>query len=108
MTKHPEHHFLLRMFCHFNTFRSGIFRNGLKGHRSGADETRRLGLGYRFAHIPYKWNTMLGVFMAELDGSIVLISLPAIFYGIGINPLALAETDYLLWTLMGYKESSRR
>ncbi len=40
--------------------------------------------------------------MASLDGSIVLISLPAIFHGIGINPLAPGETDYLLWTLMGY------
>jgi MFS family permease len=56
--------------------------------------------------IAYKWialsNTTLGVFMASLDGSIVLISLPAIFKGIGINPLAPGETDYLLWTLMGY------
>jgi hypothetical protein len=34
--------------------------------------------------------------MAALDGSIVLISLPAIFNGIGINPLAPAESDYLL------------
>ena len=37
-----------------------------------------------------------------LDGSIVEISLPAIFHGIGVNPLARGETDYLLWTLMGY------
>ena len=40
--------------------------------------------------------------MAALDGSIVLIALPAIFRGIGINPLAPGETDYLLWVLMGY------
>ncbi len=56
--------------------------------------------------IAYKWialsNTTLGVFMAFLDGSIVLISLPAIFNGIGVNPLAPAETNYLLWVLMGY------
>ncbi len=56
--------------------------------------------------IDYKWivlsNTTLGIFMAMLDGSILLIALPAIFKGIGINPLAPAETDYLLWTLMGY------
>ncbi len=69
-------------------------------------ESRPAGLGYRLSHIPYKWialsNTTLGIFMASLDGSIVLISLPAIFNGIGINPLAPAETDYLLWTLMGY------
>jgi MFS family permease len=60
----------------------------------------------RLGHIPYKWialsNTTLGAFMAVLDGSIVLISLPAIFHGIGINPLAPGEADYLLWTLMGY------
>src|SRR5271157_1030875 len=64
------------------------------------------GLRYRISHVPYKWialsNTTLGVFMAALDGSIVLISLPAIFHGIGINPLAPEETNYLLWTLMGY------
>ncbi|HEY3344419.1 MAG TPA: MFS transporter [Anaerolineaceae bacterium] len=69
-------------------------------------ESRAGGLAHRLAHIPYKWialsNTTLGVFMAALDGSIVLISLPAIFKGIGINPLAPGETDYLLWTLMGY------
>jgi MFS family permease len=65
-----------------------------------------LGLRYKLSHIPYKWialaNTTLGLFIAALDGSIVLISLPAIFTGIGINPLAPAEIDYLLWTLMGY------
>ena len=43
-----------------------------------------------------------GVFMASLDGSIVMISLPAIFHGIGINPLSPHETNYMLWTLMGY------
>jgi MFS family permease len=60
----------------------------------------------RFGHIDYKWialsNTTLGAFMAMLDGSIVLIALPAIFKGIGIDPLAPDETDYLLWVLMGY------
>ena len=66
-----------------------------------ADPVRR-----RFGHIDYKWialsNTTLGAFMAALDGSIVLIALPAIFRGIGINPLAPGETNYLLWVLMGY------
>lgn len=60
----------------------------------------------RLSHIDYKWialsNTTLGAFMAALDGSIVLIALPAIFHGIGIDPLAPGETDYLLWVLMGY------
>jgi MFS family permease len=54
----------------------------------------------------YKWialtNTTLGVLMASIDASIVLISLPAIFNGIHINPLAPGETNYFLWILMGY------
>ena len=40
----------------------------------------------------YKWvalsNTTLGVLIATIDGSIVIISLPAIFRGIGLDPLA--------------------
>ena len=40
--------------------------------------------------------------MASIDSSIVLISLPAIFNGIHINPLAPGETNYFLWILLGY------
>jgi hypothetical protein len=54
----------------------------------------------RLAHIDYKWialsNTTLGILMAALDGSIILIALPPIFRGIGVNPLAPGETSYLL------------
>ena len=54
----------------------------------------------------YKWtalsNTTLGFFMASLDSSIVIISLPAIFRGISLNPLDPANISYLLWMLMGY------
>jgi EmrB/QacA subfamily drug resistance transporter len=54
----------------------------------------------------YKWialsNTTLGMLMATINSNIVLISLPAIFNGIGVNPLATTETTYLLWTLLGY------
>ena len=54
----------------------------------------------------YKWtalsNTTLGVFMAALDSSIVLISLPAIFRGIHLDPLQPGNVKYLLWMLMGY------
>ncbi len=54
----------------------------------------------------YKWtalsNTTLGIFMAALDSSIVLISLPAIFRGIHLNPLQPSNIGYLLWMLMGY------
>ena len=54
--------------------------------------------------IPYKWvalsNTTIATFMATVNGSIILISLPAIFNGISIDPLT--SFQYLLWMLMGY------
>ncbi len=54
----------------------------------------------------YKWialiNTTLGALMASIDASIVLIALPAIFRGIGINPLSQGESGYFLWILLGY------
>jgi MFS family permease len=56
--------------------------------------------------MPYKWvaltNTTLGVLMATVNASIVLISLPAIFRGIHLDPLASGNVSYLLWMLMGY------
>jgi MFS family permease len=57
-------------------------------------------------HPKYKWialsNTTLGMLMATINGSIVLISLPAIFTGIQLNPLEPGNVSYLLWMLMGY------
>src|SRR3984885_10035475 len=57
-------------------------------------------------HPRYKWvalsNTTLGALLASINASIVLISLPAIFRGIGLNPLAPGNISYLLWMLMGY------
>jgi len=54
----------------------------------------------------YKWialsNTTLGILLATVNQSIVIISLPAIFRGIGLDPLAPGNTSYLLWMLMGY------
>ncbi|MEP9413051.1 MFS transporter [Gordonia sp. VNQ95] len=55
----------------------------------------------------YRWvalsNTTAAVFMSALDGSIVIISLPAIFRGIGLDPLAAQNIGYLLWMIMGYR-----
>jgi MFS family permease len=66
------------------------------------DERRAMGQDHRF----YKWialsNTTLGTLLATINSSIVLISLPAIFRGIGLNPLAPGNVGYLLWMLMGY------
>jgi MFS family permease len=47
-------------------------------------------------------NTTLGMLMATIDASIVLISLPDIFRGIQLNPLTAGNTSYFLWLLMGY------
>ncbi|MGP0109513.1 MAG: MFS transporter [Acidimicrobiales bacterium] len=47
-------------------------------------------------------NTTLGVFIAMLNQSIVIISLPAIFRGIHLDPLQPSNIGYLLWLLQGY------
>ncbi|PYB68081.1 MFS transporter [Thermoplasma sp. Kam2015] len=56
--------------------------------------------------VQYKWialsNTSIGVMMASVNSTIIMISLPAIFKGIGINPLTPQSFAYLLWILMGY------
>src|SRR5580700_8186863 len=55
----------------------------------------------------YQWvalaNTTAAMFMATLDGSIVIIALPAIFRGIDLDPLAPGNISYLLWMIMGYR-----
>lgn len=57
-------------------------------------------------HPHYKWvalsNTTLGMLIATINSSIVLISLPAIFNGIRLDPLQPGNVSYLLWMLMGY------
>ena len=63
---------------------------------------RRAGLGGS-----YKWialsNTTLGVLMATINQTILIISLPAIFRGIKINPLGHSgNLSLLLWILMGF------
>ena len=54
----------------------------------------------------YKWialsNTTLGMLIATINSSIVLIALPDIFKGIDINPLDPSNTSYLLWMMMGF------
>ncbi len=69
--------------------------------------TASVGLGRLHRDHPrYKWvalsNTTLGMTMATINASIVLISLPAIFRGIGLDPLDPANVSYLLWMLLGF------
>jgi MFS family permease len=58
------------------------------------------------ARAHYKWivlsNTTLGILMATVNSSILLIALPDIFRGIGIDPLQPSSTSYLLWLIMGF------
>src|ERR1700744_2401186 len=54
----------------------------------------------------YKWialsNTTLGILMVTINQSILLISLPALFRGIQLNPLVPSNTSYFLWVFMGF------
>ncbi len=54
----------------------------------------------------YKWvvlsNTTLGVLMATIDISIMLIALPDIFRGIHLTPLTPGNSFYLLWMILSF------
>src|SRR5260370_14203069 len=54
----------------------------------------------------YKWvalsNTTVGIMLATIDSSILLIAMPDIFRGIRLDPLASSNTFYLLWMILGY------
>ena len=54
----------------------------------------------------YKWialsNTTVGVLLATIDASIMLIGMPDIFRGIGLNPLTPGNSFYLLWMILGF------
>ena len=78
--------------------------SGQAGAVSPGSDSRGAGAAELGPH--YKWialsNTTLGVLMATINQSIVLIALPDIFRGIGLNPLSPANTSYLLWMFMGF------
>ena len=67
--------------------------------RAGVPEKAELGPHYKWIALS---NTTLGVLMATINQSIVLIALPDIFRGIGLNPLSPGNTSYLLWMFMGF------
>jgi MFS family permease len=54
----------------------------------------------------YKWivlsNTTIGMLLATINSSILLIALPDIFRGIHIDPLAPGNTNYLLWMILSF------
>jgi MFS family permease len=73
---------------------------------SNREQRRQASAAADTASTHYRWmvlsNTTLGVLMATINASILLIALPEIFRGIQINPLAPGNTSYLLWLIMGY------
>ncbi|HEY4928475.1 MAG TPA: MFS transporter [Acidimicrobiales bacterium] len=87
---------------------SGDDRRGGRGDGGTGRSDREARLNGDLASLPpnYKWMALfistLGMLMASIDGSIVLISLPNIFRGIGIDPLEAGNTFYLLWMILGF------
>jgi MFS family permease len=90
-------------------------RTVMNGHRSvtghdtvnGQDTVSdRAGIDGQGRPDRYKWvvlsNTTLGVLMATIDISIMLIALPDIFRGIHIDPLAPGNSFYLLWMILSF------
>src|SRR5690348_12462871 len=73
--------------------------------QAGGNGLGAAGSGHRSGD-RYKWvalsNTTLSMTMATIDASIVIIALPAIFRGIGLDPLDPHNVSYLLWMIMGY------
>ena len=76
------------------------------GQNDGGRQPRASGRGGAGAGRAYKWvalsNTTLAMTMATIDASIVIVAMPAIFRGIGLNPLTPGNVTYLLWMIMGY------
>ena len=63
--------------------------------------TRSMAVGPR-----YKWvvlsNTTVGMLLATINATSLMIALPVIFRGIHLNPLQASNFPYLLWIMMGY------
>jgi MFS family permease len=67
---------------------------------AGRDAATTTSSGYQWVALA---NTTAAMFMATVDGSIVIIAMPAIFRGIHLDPLAPGNVFYLLWMIMGYR-----
>jgi MFS family permease len=77
-----------------------------RGSRRRSGREARLAGGLDNLPPNYKWIALfistIGMLMATIDSSIVLIALPNIFRGIGIDPLEPGNTFYLLWMILGF------
>jgi MFS family permease len=78
----------------------------MESRRTDQQTRRKATVAAAVASPHYKWialsNTTIGVLLATINSSILLIALPDIFRGIGINPLNTSNTSLLLWLIMGY------
>ncbi len=74
-------------------------KSGVTGRSAGRGRNAEPGPHYKWIALS---NTTLGVLMATINQSIVLIALPDIFRGIGLDPLSPGNTSYLLWMFMGF------
>src|SRR5258707_13589875 len=71
-------------------------------HPAGRREARsraRPGVRYRWVALS---NTTLGSLLASINASIMLIALPDVFRGIGVNPLQPGNGSLLLCLVLGY------
>ncbi len=64
-----------------------------------APEGRRHGENYKWVALA---NTTLGIIMATIDSSIMLIAMPDIFRGIHLDPLKPGNSFYLLWMILSF------
>ena len=75
-------------------------------HTSPQAFTKQAPAGAPPGKIDYKWialtNTTMGALLATIDASIMLIAMPDVFRGIGLDPLLPSNSFYLLWMILGY------
>ena len=74
-------------------------RANARSSRSSADSVLGVAISQKSTALSL---ATLGVVMVTINQSILLISLPDMFRGIHLNPLAPANVSYFLWVLMGF------
>ena len=67
--------------------------------RAAAQSAAGVGDGYKWIALS---NTVLASLIVTIDSTIVLIGLPSIFNGIGVDPLTPGNTKYMLWMILGF------
>jgi MFS family permease len=75
-------------------------------HKAGPIDAEQRGTAADPRGEGYKWtalsNTTIGVLLATIDASIMLVAMPDIFRGINLDPLGAGNSFYLLWMILGF------